>query len=133
MCVRLILVLYLVVGPPEIVIAPDDTVVDQDNTVLVTCVAYAPSQPNISWTQNGQLLSNDSVISIYDDVLYQGGVTFYLTTLEICSVDPRHGGEYSCTFSNSFGNHSSSFSISVLPAGRSPLFGSLLPPSPHVY
>ena len=81
---------------PTIVIAPDDTTILQGSTALFTCVALGDTPPNIMWYRNGQKLYNDSRITVYNDTIEQGGLTFTQSVLELCSAEPSDEGEYTC-------------------------------------
>ena len=100
-------------------IAPTSSEVREGNTLLVTCVAYGATLPSVSWTRNGSVLSNSSGdrISIYEETVDEGGVLFAKSVLEICSAESTDEGEYSCVASNSYGEASFSFNITVIPDG----------------
>ena len=99
----------------EIVLAPDDSEVAVGNTVIFTCVALATPLPEVVWTANGVTIYNgtDSRISVYSDTLEQGGVTFVVSTLEICSVELEDDGLYSCVAQQGGRNTSAYFTLSI--------------------
>ena len=100
-------------------IAPEPVEVDVGNTVLFTCVAYGDSTPNIRWDrQDGSTLVNDSRITIYDELVTEGDVTFVKSIVEICSVDVADAGEYSCFTWNELGNDTATFDLSVNVEGK---------------
>ena len=100
-------------------IAPEPVEVDAGNTVLFTCVAYGDSTPNIRWDrQDGSTLVNDSRITIYDELVAEGDVTFVKSIVEICSVDVADAGEYSCFTWNDLGNDTATFDLSVVEDGK---------------
>ena len=100
--------------PPTIVIAPPDTEVDINATVLFTCVAFGNPTPNISWYMNHNVLSNESDVIIFMDTLTVYGVYFVRSTLQLCGVDVSDEAEYTCVAVNEVGYNSSSFYLDIL-------------------
>ena len=100
----------------EIVLAPDDAEVTVGNTVIFTCVALATPLLEVVWTASGETLDNESDprVSVYSDTLEQGGVTFIVSTLEVCSVEPEDEGLYSCVARQGVRNMTAYFTLSVV-------------------
>ena len=102
-------------------IGPEDATVDEGNTLVLTCVGYAEDLPSISWIRedSGAILNqmNDSRITIYEEPLTEGGVTFVKSILEICSAQVSDTGSYSCFADNGVANDTVSFAITVTPEG----------------
>ena len=100
----------------EVVIAPPPApVVDAGNTVVVACVVYGSPAPNITWSRDGNILSNDTRVTIYDELVTESGVTFVQSILEICSATPSDGGQYICLATNFHGNDNATFDLTVNP------------------
>ena len=59
-------------------------------------MALGDTPPNITWYRDGQKLYNDSRITVYNDTIEQGGLTFTHSVLELCSAEPLDEGEYTC-------------------------------------
>ena len=97
----------------EIVIAPPNSEVSEGNTIVLTCVAFGVPNPDISWTANGVTLSNESRITVYSELVEEGGVMFVSSMLEICSVGVDDAGRYSCMASYGERNDTIMFNVSV--------------------
>lgn len=101
--------------PAEIVIRPpNQTEVVSGRTVVFTCVSRGMPTPSFNWSRDGNILSDDSRISIYEEVLVENGLTFIQSMLEVCSVSEEDAGEYSCTAGNEVGSETAVFEVSVL-------------------
>ena len=101
----------------RIVISPESTSVDEGNTVILTCVGYGVPYAAISWEREGVGLTNDSRITIYEEPLTEGGVTFTKSILEICSAQVSDTGSYSCIADNGVSNDTVLFDVTILPVG----------------
>ena len=94
----------------------DSTDVPLGNTVLLTCVAYGDQPLNISWSREGSVLMNDSQrITIYEEEVEEGGITFIQSILQICSTEADDAGVYSCNVDNEAGNDTANFELTVTP------------------
>lgn len=89
--------------------------VAENETLLVTCIAFGLPSPVIAWTQNDHLLasttSTDTATTIHNEVTVRGGVRLVKSTLEICNVQGIASGEYKCIAENEFGSQNVSFAI----------------------
>ena len=81
---------------------------------MFTCVARGVPTPSFTWNRDGRILSNDSRISMYEELLVENGLTFIQSILEVCSVSQEDAGEYSCTAGNIAGSETAVFEVSVL-------------------
>ena len=100
-------------------IAPESTDADAGNTVLFTCVAVGDPLPSITWSrQNGSVLENNSRITILEELVSEGGLTFVKSILEVCSLEVSDSSNYSCSAQNDFGSDTSTFELSVSPEGN---------------
>ena len=72
--------------------------------------------PEVVWTANGETIYNgsDSRVSVYSDTLEQGGITFVVSTLEVCSVGLEDDGVYSCVARQGMRNSTAYFTLSVV-------------------
>ena len=101
-----------------VVLAPLNASVAAGNTGLFTCVGLGVPPLSISWTRaNGTELRNGSQVNIYNSNFDEGGMVFFQSVLEICSVREEDEGQYTCTVANSIGSRNSSFEIEVTPTG----------------
>ena len=100
----------------EIVIAPSDISVFEDNSVLFTCVALGDPLPAISWhrTETGMLLENGTSyggrVSVFEEEI-QG--LFIVSTLEICSTELGDMGGFQCRANSFSGYDMASFNLTV--------------------
>ena len=108
--------LYSIV-PAQIVLHPvDPTDVPDGDTVLLTCVAYGDVPLSISWNREDSIVMNDSQrITIYEDEVEEGGITFIQSILQICSTEANDAGVYSCIAENDAGNDTDAFELTVTP------------------
>ena len=89
------------------------TTVDAGITITFVCVAYGDPNPSISWNRGDALLSNDSRVTIYEELVTENGMTFVQSILELCSAEEADGGQYSCFADNTLGNDTASFLLAV--------------------
>ncbi len=104
-----------------IVIGPEDVTVEAGSTVLITCVAYSEATTSITWIRDSDQTTLDnstgSQVTVYEELVTEGGLTFVQSILEVCSVEDGDSGSYTCVASNEFRNDSSTFNLTVLPVG----------------
>ena len=70
------------------------------DTAFLVCVGYGQPTVEISWTLNGEVVTNDSLVTIYEEEVSQGGRMFKQLFLELCSLELSDSGIYTCTVSN---------------------------------
>ena len=86
---------------------------DVGNTVNYVCVGYGESEdPTIMW-KFGEILTNDSSVTIYQKRVVVNNLTFIQSILELCSVRVEDAGTYFCSAVNSVGNSTSNFVLNV--------------------
>ena len=83
------------------------------SNVLLACVGFGDPSPSVTWITQGVVLSNNSQITIYEELETVDGVDFVQSVLAICNVEESNGGNYICTVGNTLGNASASFELSV--------------------
>ena len=83
------------------------------STVLLACVGFGDPSPSVTWSTQGVVLSNNSQITIYEELETVDGVDFVQSILAICSVEEADEREYSCNVRNALGNASVNFELSV--------------------
>ena len=89
------------------------------DTVLLTCVANGDLPLSISWSREGTVLLNDSQrITIYEEEIEEGGITFVQSVLQICSAETDDAGSYSCNADNTAGNDTANFELTVSEDGK---------------
>ena len=111
-------VFVLFVGPPQILISPGNSTVGAGSTITLSCAGFGDPTPSIVWSVGSIQLSNNSQITIYEELVTEVGETFVHSILEICSIEEANGGVYTCTVGNTIGNTSYSFELSVTTAGK---------------
>lgn len=87
--------------------------VNLGETVLLSCAGYGIPITRISWTLNGQPLTNSSLLSIYEAGVLNSGHFVRQSFLEICSASTAHDGNYTCTVSNTLVDTFASTQLSV--------------------
>ena len=70
------------------------------DTAFLVCVGYGQPNVEISWTLNGEVVTNDSLVAFYEEVVSQGGRLFKQSFLELCSLAVANSGVYTCTVTN---------------------------------
>ena len=100
--------------PARIVIRPNQTTnVDAGNTIISVCVAYGDPNPSITWSRGDAVVSNDSRVTIYEELVTENGVTFVQSIIEVCSAEETDAGQYSCFAENAFGNDTAVIELTV--------------------
>ena len=89
----------------------------EGHTVILTCVAYGVSHPDVTWSKGGAEIFNTTRMIVYSTRLEKGGVPFTHATLEICGVELGDAGMYSCQSSNQNGSDTRSFDL-IVPGPR---------------
>ena len=84
----------------ELVVISNDTSLTVGDTALLTCVGYGQPDVQITWSRNGENITNASLVSIYEEEVTQGGRLFKQSFLELCSLQSSDAGDYVCTVSN---------------------------------
>ena len=95
---------------------------DAGNTIISVCVAYGDPNPSITWSRGGTVLSNDSRVTIYEEVVTENGVMFVQSIIEVCSAEAGDAGQYSCFAENSFGNDTTVIELTVNAGGKAIVF-----------
>ena len=110
-------------APAQIVIRPNQTTnVDAGNTIVAVCVAYGDPNPSITWNRGGTVLSNDSRVTIYEEIVTENGVMFVQSIIEVCSAEVSDAGQYNCFAENAFGNDTAVIELTVNAGGKAIVF-----------
>lgn len=102
-------------------IAPEDTEVSLGNMIFLTCVAMGTPTPEIFWTFDGVIISSDDTNNetlVHSELVYEGGLIFISSMLEICGVGVSDMGEYSCIATDGETNATAFFNLTVLDFGK---------------
>ena len=75
----------------------DDVSLAAGDTALLLCVGYGQNGVQITWSRNGENITNTSLITIYEEEVTFGGRIFKHSFLEICSTQVLDGGNFVCT------------------------------------
>ena len=81
---------------------------------MLICVGYGLPNVDITWSRDGQIISNSSLVSIYEEDLAQGGRVFRQSFLQLCSLQMADSGNYTCAVSNGISSLTSTVDLSVL-------------------
>ena len=95
------------------VIVPLDTNATLNHTILLTCFGFGIPLPDITWSMDGEALSNSSRIIFHNDLVTINEVIFVRSILELCNVAVTDEGIYSCDLRNTLGSSSDSFYLNV--------------------
>ena len=92
----------------------NDTFLNVGGTAVLICVGYGQPSVAITWTKDGQIISNSSLVSVYEEDLAQGGRVFKQSFLQLCSLQMENSGSYVCSVSNGLSTVNSSLELSVV-------------------
>ena len=81
---------------------------------MLICVGYGLPNVDITWSRDGQIISNSSLVSIYEEDLAQGGRVFKQSFLQLCSLQMSDSGVYTCSVSNGLSSVNSTVELSVV-------------------
>lgn len=109
--------LCFTLGRPQVVLAPRNTSVVAGNTIVMACVGSGSPTPSLNWSRNGMELTNNSRLTIYNELVTENGVTFIESILEICSIGEADAGEYTCGVANQAGSDTVTVQITVTESG----------------
>ena len=80
---------------PQIVISPENTSTVAGSTTVLACVGYG--SPSVTWSKDGAVLVNNSQVTIFEDQVTRGGLTFTRSVLQLCDTQDVNSGQYSCS------------------------------------
>ena len=63
------------------------------SAILFPCVGFGDPTPSVTWSTGGVQLSNNSRITVYEELVTEDGVEFVQSALEICSVVVADAGQ----------------------------------------
>lgn len=101
-------------GGIQLSVITNDTVLEEGQTALLSCVAYGPTDLQFNWTFDGELEYNSSLVATYRMDTFVLGTRFQQFFLQVCSVEPEHSGTYTCMVGNGNVSLSSSLELTVL-------------------
>lgn len=80
----------------SVAVSPLDAVFNFGDYVTLVCIAKGGPDNSFQWEMNGNVIGNDSTVTLVD-------------------IDASHGGDYMCTVSNAAGTESTSTTLYVAP------------------
>lgn len=90
------------VGVLEVGVITSDSTVGVGHTALLTCIVYGEPSLEMSWSFNGAVVMNSSLVTIYEEDIVKGGRVFRQSFLQICSLSASDDGDYTCIVNNGF-------------------------------
>ena len=105
------MLLHFLVSIVELIILSNDTALLEGESVSLTCVGRG--DPEISWSRNGQVLSNTSDLFIHEEDINDEGRTLTQSFLQLCNLVLADAGTYTCVVSNSIRSVNSSVQLTV--------------------
>ena len=99
----------------------NDTSVSLRQSAVLACAAFGFPLLDISWSYNGKILTNNSVLTIVDEEIDEMGF-FKQSFLQRCDLIPFESGEYTCIVNNGFQttNATTRLMVSALPGNVCP-------------
>ena len=107
------MMLHFTGGVLELAIISNDTSVDAGETAVLVCVGYGQPNVDITWSRDGQIVSNSSISAIYEEDLIRGGRVFRQSFLQLCNIQVADSGSYTCVVSNGLNAINSSVYLAV--------------------
>ena len=98
----------------ELVIISNDTSADAGETAVLICVIYGQPNVDITWSRDGQVITNSSLVSINEEDLTQGGRVFKLSFLQLSSLQMSDSGVHTCSVSNGLSSVNSTVDLTVV-------------------
>ena len=84
----------------EIVVISNDSSLDAGETAVMACVGFDGPGVEINWSFNGALVANTSLVTIMEEDIVDGGRSFIVSFLQICSLSASDAGGYTCIASS---------------------------------
>ena len=97
----------------ELAVISSHTSVVAGETAVLVCVGFGEPDVNITWSRDDQVISNSSLVSIYEEDLTRGDRLFKQSFLQLCSLQMSDSGTYTCTVSNGKASITSTTELSV--------------------
>ena len=97
----------------EVVVISNDTTLAEGETALLACVGYSQADVEISWSFNGEIVQNSSLVTVFKEEVVRGGRVFTQSYLQLCSLAPSNAGSYVCIVSNGQRSANASTELSV--------------------
>ena len=98
----------------ELAVISEDTSVGVGETTLLVCVSFGQPDVDITWSRDGQVISNSSLVSIYEEDLALGDRQFKQSFLQLCGLEGSDSGTYTCTVSSGLSSANSSTELAVV-------------------
>ena len=80
-------------------ISDDMRVIIGDTTVLL-CMTFGQTDEDITWSHNGERVTNSSSVAISGKDFVQDGLVFRQSFLRICNTSSDSSGTYTCIASS---------------------------------
>ena len=84
----------------QLIVISNDASLTAGDTALLTCVGYGQPDVQITWSKNGEVIMNSSLITTHETNVTRGGRLYKQSYLDLCSVEVSDAGTYTCTVSN---------------------------------
>ena len=91
----------------------NDTSLSEGDTALLACVGYAQSGVEITWSLGGETVMNDTLVTIYEEDIVEGGRVYRQSFLQLCSLQVSDAGNYTCFVRNSGNSANATTRLSV--------------------
>ncbi len=97
----------------DLAIISNSTTQQVGDNLLLVCMGHGQPRIDITWTKDGQVVSNDSYMFVSEDQMVVDGRIYTHSFLRLCNLQTCHSGMYNCTVDNGISSVESSLSLSV--------------------
>ncbi len=104
---------------PKLLIISNNISLSVGEATILTCVGFGIPSIDITWSLNGDILANSSIVSIYEEEITTGGRNYVKSFLELCSLMVSNSGTYTCIVANGPSTNNGTLQLSVTSNGIS--------------
>ena len=101
----------------ELIVISNNISLTVGDTALLTCVGYGQYDVDITWSRNGEVITNTSLATVYEQQMTRGGRLYENSFLDLCSLEISDTGSYTCSVSSGQLSTNATIQLSVFGKG----------------